>query len=300
MTYEDTNSYAAGLIGVAGTFNRFYLTNCYNTGSVSAYLAAGLLISGAVYMYNCYNLGSVSGDYVNGLISATTDGSSNSEIFQYISNCYYGGNCANIGASGGLDSEENSVQYLANLSSSAITESWYVSDIWEPNYSWDFDNHWTINENINSGYPTLRPIIVPYADAESSNQLVSDFLNNSGSGIYDSGAYNRYLTEHIAEVDFVFGGSGVESRNESGYIFISSVDELNSICGGDLDVEFSDLVMDMLIENGQLMLYYTRNLGDNIDNVVCLNRVGEEVQRKVGNMLGVRFTIMVSEYGCVV
>ena len=74
---------------------------------------------------------------------------------------------------------------------------------------------------------------------------------------------------------------------------------MNSICDSDLDVEFSDLVTDMLIENGSLLLYYTRNLGDNLNNVICLNRAGEEVQRVAQELLGLRFTISVNEYGCV-
>ena len=82
-------------------------------------------------------------------------------------------------------------------------------------------------------------------------------------------------------------------------MFISSLDELNSICNSDLDVEFSDLVTDMLVENGSLLLYYTRNLGDNLNNVICLNRAGEEVQRVAQELLGLRFTIMLKEYGCV-
>ena len=137
----------------------------------------------------------------------------------------------------------------------------------------------------------------------TNNTIVNEFLTESGSGLTttingNQILYNEFMASFSASVES-FGNTGISTTNQNGYLFVSSIDELETICGGDLDVEFSDLVMDMLIENEQLMIYYTRTLGDNIDNVSCLNRVGGKVQRSPLEMLGVRFTISVSEYGCV-
>ena len=144
-----------------------------------------------------------------------------------------------------------------------------------------------------------------------NNALVDQFITESGSGLTyieneETVNYNQFLSSFNVDVES-FGENGITTNvpgettpnTQSARIFISSIDELNTVCDGNLDVAFSDLVMDMLIENNQLMLYYTRNLGDNVDNIICLNRVGGEVQRKSQDILGVRFTIMVSEYGCV-
>ena len=137
----------------------------------------------------------------------------------------------------------------------------------------------------------------------ANNTIVNEFLTESGSGLTttingNQILYNEFMASFSASVES-FGNTGISTTNQNGYLFVSSIDELETICGGDLDVEFSDLVMDMLIENEQLMLYYTRTLGDNLNNVSCLNRVGGKVQRSPLEMLGDRFTISVSEYGCV-
>ena len=131
------------------------------------------------------------------------------------------------------------------------------------------------------------------------NSNISNEFLNSGSGLlYNGIEYNKFLASFSADIE-VFESNGIQSSIENDYIFVTSSQELESICDDDLSVEFSDLVMDMLIENNQLMLYYTRNLGDNVDNIICMNRVGDHTQRNPLEILGVRFTISITEYGCV-
>ena len=82
-------------------------------------------------------------------------------------------------------------------------------------------------------------------------------------------------------------------------IFVSSMEEIESVAG-DYSVKFSDLVSDYLADTGAGMFYYTRNLGTNQNNIVCLSIDGAVTQRKPNlNLLGVQFTITVSEYACV-
>ncbi len=59
---------------------------------------------------------------------------------------------------------------------------------------------------------------------------------------------------------------------------------------------------DFLMRTGNDLLYYTRNLGTNYNNIICLNENGDRTQRKPNltvNQLGVQFTIKVTEYACV-
>ena len=90
-------------------------------------------------------------------------------------------------------------------------------------------------------------------------------------------------------------------ENFTARIFVSSVDEINTVAGSG-KVKFSDLVKDYLKSTGNGMLYYTRDLGTNYNNIICLNGNGDRTQRKPdlnANRLGVQFTIKVTEYACV-
>ena len=118
-------------------------------------------------------------------------------------------------------------------------------------------------------------------------------FSTSGSGINN----NSYLVNFSANVE-TFGSTGITTSSISRNLFTVSTDEIDTYYG-DRDVEFSDLAADMIRESGNILLYYTRDLGDNTNNITCLNRVGNETQRSAQEMLGVRFLIKVTEYGCV-
>ena len=58
----------------------------------------------------------------------------------------------------------------------------------------------------------------------------------------------------------------------------------------------------MVNYRGSVPLCYTRDLGSNYNNILCLNENGDIAQRKpnlIINQLGVQFTIKISEYACV-
>ena len=91
------------------------------------------------------------------------------------------------------------------------------------------------------------------------------------------------------------------AQNVTARVFVSSIDEINTVAGSG-KVKFSDLVKDYLKSTGNGMLYYTRDLGTNYNNIICLNENGDRTQRKpnlTANRLGVQFTIKVTEYACV-
>ena len=81
-------------------------------------------------------------------------------------------------------------------------------------------------------------------------------------------------------------------------IFVASREEITEVAGGG-KIQFSDLVRDYLLANGQMPLYYTRDLGTNYNNIFCMNGNGESVQYKPQNFFGVQFSVLITEYGCI-
>ena len=77
---------------------------------------------------------------------------------------------------------------------------------------------------------------------------------------------------------------------------------LQAVTGG-RKVKFSDFLHDFMVINKDVVpLCYTRDLGSNYNNILCLNENGDITQRKPNltvNQLGVQFTIKISEYACV-
>ncbi len=101
-----------------------------------------------------------------------------------------------------------------------------------------------------------------------------------------------------------FGSTSIHGgvKEYTGKAFVSSIEEIEQVTGS-RKVEFSDYVEDlMVIHKGVIPLCYTRDLGSNYNNVLCLNENGDITQRKPNltvNQLGVQFTIKISEYACV-
>ena len=122
-------------------------------------------------------------------------------------------------------------------------------------------------------------------------------LNNENNGMNST-----YLVSWTQSTP-TFGTTSLNgtAQNVTARVFVSSVDEINTVAGSG-KVKFSDLVKDYLKSTGNGMLYYTRDLGTNYNNVWCMNENGDRTQRKpnlTANRLGVQFTIKVTEYACV-
>ncbi len=139
---------------------------------------------------------------------------------------------------------------------------------------------------------------------------VGQFSNmelNAGAG-YSSFAVTE-LKNNILETTFLanetksmptFGSTSLNGTAESvtSNIFVASSEEIEEVADSG-KIEFSDLVKDYLMASGKDTLYYTRDLGTNYNNLLCMNGNGDKVQYKAQNYLGMQFSIVVTEYACV-
>lgn len=149
-------------------------------------------------------------------------------------------------------------------------------------------NYSTSAINEGQGYSSTAVEILAGASASVSSTTGNNGINSH---------YLSSMTESMPTfgTTSLFGTPTSVTSN----IFVSSVDEINSVAGSG-KVKFSDLVADYLHANGNDLIYYTRDLGTNLNNIVCLSMDGMVTQRKPNsNFLGVQFTIKVTEYACV-
>ena len=113
-----------------------------------------------------------------------------------------------------------------------------------------------------------------------------------------------YLVSESREVEIF--GAPKDTTNVSGSVFVASSEELanfttnkNNTTGSGVKagkVSFSDFVRDYLRATGQGDYYFTRDLGDQLNNIRCLNPVGDRSQAKAQQTLGVQFTVKVTEF----
>ena len=76
----------------------------------------------------------------------------------------------------------------------------------------------------------------------------------------------------------------------------TSTRDLDAVFGsGNYEAEFSDLVSDIL---GNNLMYWTRDVGSNLNTAECIIRLGTVTQAIMQNMLGVRLTVNVKTFGC--
>ena len=76
----------------------------------------------------------------------------------------------------------------------------------------------------------------------------------------------------------------------------TSTRDLDTVFGsGNYEAEFSDLAKDIL---GNNLMYWTRDVGSNLNTAECITRFGEVTQARMQKMLGVRITVNVKTFGC--
>ena len=117
---------------------------------------------------------------------------------------------------------------------------------------------------------------------------------------------DEYLVSESREVEIF--GAPKDTASVSGSVFVASSEELanfkankNNTTGSGVKpgkVSLSDFVKDYLRATGQGNYYFTRDLGDQLNTILCLNPVGDRSQAKAQQTLGVQFTIKVTEYAC--
>ena len=117
---------------------------------------------------------------------------------------------------------------------------------------------------------------------------ISDFISDTQMNIDYTGA-RSYTIKNFRNVN---GASADTTLSVD--IIVSNESEIESVLG-DLSAEFSDLVSDIL---GNNLMYWTRDVGSNLNTAECITRLGSSTQTIMQKILGVRLTANVSTFGC--
>ena len=167
---------------------------------------------------------------------------------------------------------------------------------------------YVLSGSFSSGYGTESGNVVAvteqivYVSAWSSTKLslgggytsstlrtnISDFVSDSKMNTDYTGA-RSYTIENFKNVN----GTSADTTL-SVDIIVSNESEIESVFG-DLSAEFSDLVSDIL---GNNLMYWTRDVGSNLNTAECITRLGSPAQSIMQKVLGVRITANVSTFGC--
>ena len=167
---------------------------------------------------------------------------------------------------------------------------------------------YVLSGNFSSGYGTEEGNYlavtekVVFASAWSSTKLslgdgytsstlrtnISDFVSDTQMNIDYTGA-RSYTIKNFRNVN---GASADTTISVD--IIVSNESEIESVFG-DLSAEFSDLVSDIL---GNNLMYWTRDVGSNLNTAECITRLGSSTQTIMQKILGVRLTANVSTFGC--
>ena len=209
-------------------------------------------------------------------------------------------------------------QNFTTLSTSSISE--YVSNGWSlygwANSSGDTDIDFATNASLSSYNSTTGTI---YLYAISSRTIRINYNANGGSNVPSATSstqrWNQYgnnynisnltitsnkptrtdfYVENFPEID----GTNTSETIPWGVTYLAtSTKDLDTVFGsGNYEAEFSDLAKDIL---GNNLMYWTRDVGSNLNNAECITRFGEVTQARMQKMLGVRITVNVKTFGCV-
>ena len=124
------------------------------------------------------------------------------------------------------------------------------------------------------------------------------FWGDSGLSEYkDNYKYIGTRTDFYVKNFNSINGSNTSGNISFGITFVpTSTKDLDTVFGsGNYEAEFSDLVSDIL---GNNLMYWTRDVGSNLNNAECITRLGTVTQAKMQKMLGVRLTVNVKTFGC--
>lgn len=237
-------SFSGGLVGYAAS--TVTISNSYNTGNVSSRTPISDAYSGGFLGYtdstinicNSYNTGNISssgGDYnrdlsySGGLAGGARGGGT-------ISNSYNTGTIDSDDGSGGL------VGYVWVRNPLTIVNSYtetFVKILGAPEYSgeklfpddmkkqssyygWDFDEVWTIDNNINNGYPVLKTTASPL------NLNFSHKIINSGSTLqliaYKNGVATSDVKWSVSDGSSTVTSKGLVTAGGIGFTTITATD----------------------------------------------------------------------------
>ena len=131
-----------------------------------------------------------------------------------------------------------------------------------------------------------------------SNSLIDDItfyedslLHEWSSGVTDFIDVTNKKVEQFTEK----GVQEVNYTHEPDF-FASSIEEIELVCGKNANMEMSDLVK--AITNNSIK-YWTRNLGSTLNTAKTMTTLGMVSQDAMQNVLGVQYTINITEFGCI-
>ena len=144
---------------------------------------------------------------------------------------------------------------------------------------------------LNGGYSSSNSTIL--------NNHDNHFLIDSNTGWDGTVMNNDYITRKDMSWKVFTNSSGniTAQTHSDSYALPTSTIDLDEVFGeGNYQAEFSDLVSDML---GNKLMYWTRDVGSNLNNAECITRFGTVTQARMQKLLGVRITLNVKTFACV-
>ena len=144
---------------------------------------------------------------------------------------------------------------------------------------------------LNGGYSSSNSTIL--------NNHDNHFLIDSNTGWDGTVMNNDYITRKDMSWKVFTNSSGniTAQTHSDSYALPTSTIDLDEVFGeGNYEAEFSDLVADIL---GNALMYWTRDVGSNLNNAECITRFGSVTQARMQKLLGARITANVKTFACV-
>ena len=162
----------------------------------------------------------------------------------------------------------------------AVSEKVIFATIWNDEYV-----------GLNGGYTSSNSTIW--------NNFDNHFMIENNIGWDGTAMNSEFLTqkEMIWEVFTNANGDTTAQNSSMAYAMPTATADMDEVFGeGNYEAEFSDLVADIL---GNALMYWTRDVGSELNNAECITRYGSVIQATMQNLLGVRVTINVKTFACV-
>ena len=162
----------------------------------------------------------------------------------------------------------------------AVTEKVVIASVWNDEYI-----------GLGEGYHISQTTIWT-----NDGVFVQDsgLVDIKGDG-YSENSYTTWQRREV--VNFGNASSGIQIENYNFQDGISSTKDMDEVFGeGNYEAEFSDLVADIL---GNALMYWTRDVGSNLNNAECITRFGSVTQARMQKLLGARITANVKTFACV-
>ena len=179
-----------------------------------------------------------------------------------------------------LAGEYSSGYGTENGNVTAVTEKVVIASVWNDEYV-----------GLGEGYHISQTTIWT-----NDGVFVQDsgLVDIKGDG-YSENSYTTWQRREV--VNFGNASSGIQIENYNFQDGISSTKDMDEVFGeGNYEAEFSDLVADIL---GNALMYWTRDVGSELNNAECITRYGTVIQAKMQNLLGARITTNVKTFACV-